>query len=697
MSGSATGCATLNLPAELVSENFVLVITAEDIAGNKGVVSSLKMNGPAGLSLLAGRDSKVLGSTALSTSFSSKQLGRDPTTGDIYTISDCQMHKITASTGIVTRVAGHPTICSFSGEGGALKDLRFQVTTTYNSMVFAENGDFYFPANTRGILKYTKATQTVSTFVGPVNTPTDTASETHRLKFASAPSNVQLGFGGRVYFSVATSLSQKIIYRVEDDHTVTKIAGMTAGSITLASDNAQALNISVGSFLVVPGADAASDTIYLTDGFYGTTTYVSGIYRLNGNGTVSLMRTMASPLDFMQYYPSLGKALIRSVAGAAQQTVYSFDPANPTAALSNLFTPGYASNVFSAIDDGSGNLFYTLFNGYVINYRTSSSTSVFAGIYPGSGDGGAADQADLGSPNRVSFDGSDNMYFTDGSTTFVRKIDPSGVIHGTDYNVNRANTLQHDNDGEVYLTFANAFGSQRGSIRDIHTNCVFICGNSSKPYFGELTSMPAGESLATLYGGLYGSTTKDIPLEYIVKDGTDTYIFVAERIYTGGAQERTTIKKITAGGVMSDVAGNAGAFGTSAQTALVDGNNLVGNHAGRQSSTYMYVRSGIIYMVDTSLYTANLADVTPKWKQQVTGTISGLVVDASGDMYYIKSKVLYKKVYQADGLGATTTIADFTGTLDSPTVRAIDPLNPNTLIITNTNRIYRYTNVTHIP
>ena len=81
--------------------------------------------------------------------------------------------------------------------------------------------------------------------------------------------------------------------------------------------------------------------------------------------------------------------------------------------------------------DAAGNLYVAVStNSTICKVDSSGSITTIAGVggWGFSGDGDAASQARLSSPNDVAVDASGNLFIADTGNQRIRKVDPSGVI-----------------------------------------------------------------------------------------------------------------------------------------------------------------------------------------------------------------------------------------------------------------------------
>lgn len=95
-------------------------------------------------------------------------------------------------------------------------------------------------------------------------------------------------------------------------------------------------------------------------------------------------------------------------------------------------TSARLSTIYGLAFDSQGNLFFSDSGNNRIRRISRSgiiSTVAGNGSYGYSGDGGAATQASLASPNALAVDASGNLYIADSNNYVVRLVDTAGIIH----------------------------------------------------------------------------------------------------------------------------------------------------------------------------------------------------------------------------------------------------------------------------
>lgn len=539
-SAGATGCKLLTIPAGLVyPQTFSIILKVTDVAGKISLVGSRVINAPAGLTLVAGKNSAIPGGSALSTALQlTTAMARDPVTGDIYYAQACQIFVIPAATGVVNVWAGKTTVCSSSGDNAGagidLATITFSMWTAAGANpgvlpdIVVDSARNVYWASDGGIWKYDRAQNKAFIWVGAQVGPFAASNGTDRRSFTTYPFTTQLALGGgdTLYFATGAFVSPpsgggylvNTFYRVEGN-TVRFIAGGNTATPTPSTTGDPNTSTGLGSIAVIPGATLAQDQIFVTQYYPIPAVWQVLPAPTFPNGTLTLIKTNSSPSLF--YLKSRGLFLTPNYGSPG----YTFlDPASPTTSYPTL--PGYdGSNPFAVADDGSGGYFMTGIQGRFISYVDSSNArSTYAGIAADAGDGGNAISAELRAPDSLSVDNSGTLFFRDRTNGRVRKVDSSGVINAMSSLANVSSSLPQNYQGQA--VFPDFYGQQGSSgIVDSTGACVLLCGNTSQPHFERQTSMPGGSTITTLAN--YSSTVS-ASVQLIANDGTDVYFYTGE-------------------------------------------------------------------------------------------------------------------------------------------------------------------------
>ncbi|MCB0377835.1 MAG: hypothetical protein KDD33_05020 [Bdellovibrionales bacterium] len=692
LSGSATGCARIALPVELVGTKFQIIVKAEDSASAEGLAMSPSYNIPTGLSLVAGNDATAMGGSALSTTlkyYSNSGIFRDPTTGDIYLTRNCDILRIEGSTGKVNRWAGNPLDCSFVADGTALSAVRFSGA---RKIRMDSNGNILWVALGR-LLKYDKLTGLVSTVIGPAVTPHSNVSGTDARHFNGGVSDFFLGKNDQIYFAQETSFNcsgtnyngQRIVWKLEGDNTVSNLYGLPS-SCTLPSNGAMANSVMIFAVALVPGDDSSEDRFYVQ----GINTYTFNLYRINDDGTVLEVLNQSGSGNFVRLYDY---NIERGIPMVGQYRVNFWNPKTDvfesnTHTFYDPPTNGGAPDIFS---DPTGGYYYLTPKGNFISYvNTSDVRATVAGIDPAFGDGGDAKLAQLRSPSELAFDSSGNLYINDASNLGVRRVNASGIIDRP-WGGNSA-IFSTGESSEVVANYQYGIatsdgkgGRQTVSLAD--GNCRYLCGTLSDTY---LATEVSGTSALVLTRGPSGPPNGLLRDKWSF-DGTNSWVHVEEFV-SGYGNTRHYIYKFDILGNFTRIAGDPSLPDDA--SAVSDGLAVSGNTAGSGVAKFMVVND-VMYQGGPSgrIYTALEGG---NWKQQTAncGISRAFVVLPDNSMVYACGKTIYRKAYQADGLGTSTAIVDLTGLIPENVNCMTNHLSENGVIyFTVGNSVYKYYNL----
>ncbi len=307
--------------------------------------------------------------------------------------------------------------------------------------------------------------------------------------------------------------------------------------------------------------------------------------------------------------------------------------------------------------DSSGNLYIADTNNQRIRMVSTSGTITTVagnGTYGSSGDNGPATSAELGSPRAVAVDSSGNIYIGDSNNNRIRKVSGGTItafagINGsccysgdggpaTSAQIGGVNSLAVDSAGNVTFTD----GSSR--VRRISSGTInTVAGTGGFGYSGD-----AGQATSALLSGASG----------VALDSTGN-------IYIADTYTNSRIRKVSAAGVISTVAGNGnysfGGDGGSATSALL-GNpygvavDLAGNLyiADQANQRIRKVSGGIVTTVTGNGSPGFSGDNGPAANAQVSYP-NGAAVDTSGSLYIADTN--NQRIRKISSGGTITTVA----------------------------------------
>ncbi len=477
-------------------------------------------------------------------------------TGNVYVtdIGNHNVRKITAG-GAVTTLAGSGVSGSLDGTGTAAQ-FSFPQGITVDGA-----GTVYVGDTNNSTIRKISPTGVVTTFAG-VAAQTGIADGTGSAALFNYPFGLAVDSVGNVY--VADN-GNSTIRKINSGGTVTTFAG--SGGLTGSGDGPS----SVARFdhPSAVSVDAAGN-VYVVD------TSNQTVRKINTSGTVS---TLAGSPTVIGRADGTGAAAQFFYAGGIAVTgaglVYVADTGNHT--LRAITAAGVVSTLAGATGlsgvadgagsaalfaypggvaiDGAGNLYIADHNNHTIRKMNSAgSVTTLAGAagISGSADG-AGGVARFNGPTGVAVDGSGNVYVADAGNTSIRKITSAGVVStfagfsgvagstdgtGAIARFNSPQGIAVDSAGNVYVADTNNSTVRKITPAAVVTTIAGVAGQNGS------VDGPGGSARFTG--------------PYAVAVDSAGNVFVADFF-------NATIRKITAAGTVTTLAGLAG------QAGLADG------------------------------------------------------------------------------------------------------------------------------
>ncbi len=623
-----------NLPATSANLNFPSGV-ARDSAGNLYIAAKqgyrvFKVATDGVLTVVAG--SGVYGNSgdgglATSASFSGPAGVAVDASGNIY-IADAGpdgnvVRKVTASTGIITTVAGNGTQ-GYSGDGGPATGAQLNVP---DAVAVDASGNIYIAdSNNSAIRKVTVGTGIITTVAG--NGTQGYSGDGGPATSANLryPHGVAVDASGNIYIGdTANSRVRKV-----DASTgiITTVAGNgsigcsgdagTATEATLADPYGIAVDASGKIYIV----DIDCMSVRMVDASGNITTVAgNGSIGYSGDGGQATNAELTGPQDV-----ALGPAGSFYIADTNNLRIRMVDASG---VISTVAGNGYTSlggDGFSATKaslsgpggvamDTSGNVYIADSNNNVIR-KVDASTGIIATVAGNgkddySGDGGSATAAALYSPYGVVVDANGDIYIADTNNNVIRKVSAAtGVITtvagtgtadytgdgglATDATLNYPFGVAVDGNGNLYIADIG-----NSAIRKVAASTGIIttmAGNGTPGYTGD--------------GGLATDATLYFPTGVAVDSNGNLYIA------DGG---NSVIRKVTAStGIITTVAGN----GTPGYTG--DG--------GLATSATLAFPSGVMVDASVNIYIADTYNNAIRKVAASTGIIT--TVAGNGELGY---------------------------------------------------------------
>ncbi len=607
------------------------------------------------------------------------------------------------------------------------------------------------------IVAHAQVSYTFSTLAGTAGTVVNSVDATGSAAQFDTPRGVAVDSSGTVYVADSTNHT---IRKITAAGVVTTLAG-TAGSSgsAIGTGSAARFNepwgLAVDSAGIVYVADTSSHAIrkITPAGVVTTLAGANGPGSSDGSGTAAKFyepRGVAVDSAGNLYVADYFYSIVRKVTAAGVVTTLA-GTAGVTGSTDATGSAARFRDLNGIAVDSAGNVYVTDTSNRTVRKITAAGVvTTFLGTAGSSGfSDGTGATARFGEPRGLAIDSADNLYIADYGTQTIRKATAAGVVTtlagtaplpgstdatGAAARFNSPSGVAVDSAGNVYVADAENDTIRKITAAGVVTTLAGLAGRSSSadgtgaaakfedPYDVAVDSAgnsyivdsgahcirkvtPAGV-VTTLAGlaGTFGSA-----------DGTGTSarfyaplgaaVDSAGNVYVADSGNRT-IRKITAAGVVTTLAGTAGSGGSTDGT---------GTAARFQEPHGIAVDSnGNVYVSDSSL--SNLRKITPAGVVTTlagsgtagtadgTGTAAqfavpfGITVDSAGNIFVCDhGNHSVRKVTPA---GVVTTIAGLNGTLGSadgttttsrlrfPSDVAVDPTG-NVFVADTDNQVIR--------
>ncbi len=584
-------------------------------------------------------------------------------------IADSGNHRIckVATNGIISTVAGNGR-AGYAGDGGAATNANLAgpqavaVDSLGNLFVADTGNDCIRKVDTNGI---------VSTVAGTGFFPGSFYGDGGLAINArlNSPSDIACNAAGELF--IADAYNQRI-RKVDTNGLIKTIAGN--GSNTYSGDGGLATNaalntprgVSVDSSGNVFIADSNNNRVRkVSSGGVITTVAGKTTNGFVGDGGLATNARLYDPirvtvdgsgnLFISDYFNERIRkvntsGIINTVAGNGTN---GFSGDGGLAVNASLSSPG------SVAVNASGNFFIADFSGRIRKVNTSGIISTVAGSGLGggyAGDGGAASQAMLNSPNSVAVDSTGALFITDTSNHRIRKVAANGIIStvagngtngfsgdggaATNASLNSPGEIAFDGSGTLY--FADTLNHR---IRKVTPNGIIstVAGNGTNAFSGD--------------GGAATNASLNSPFG-IAFDAIGN-LFIADT-------QNHRIRKMNTSGVISTVAGNDtwasfsgdGGPATNASLSFPQGirvdalGNLFTSEAGGNRVRKVDT-NGIITIVAGNGYPNYSGDGGAATNASLYFP-AGIELDASGNIYIVDNS--NNRIREVDTNGIISTV-----------------------------------------
>lgn len=587
----------------------------------------------------------VNNATGTAALFNSPQGPAIDSSGNIY-VADFNGHTIRkiTSAGVVTTLAG------VAGVNGAVNGTGTSAYFNGPSGVAVDGqGNVYVADSENSAIRKITSAGVVTTFAGTLGTA-GVADGTGTAATFNRPRGIAIDSGGNLYVA---DYFANTIRKITPAGVVTTLAGTagTAGSAdgtgTAATFNSPtALTVDSGGNVYV--ADQVNHTIRKITAA-GVVTTVAGtvgspgsVDGAPGTGKFFLPSGLCIDGSGNLYVTDYYNHTIRKVTSAG--VISTFAGTGGVSGSTNGTGSSLSASTFynpaALVVDGANNLYVADSNNQLIRKIASSgAVTTFAGR---AGLAGAVDgnlgTATFSGPNGITIGIAGNIYVTDSASQIIRQITPGGVVstfagtaatkgsadgQGTAATFDTPNNIAADSVGNLYVADSNNHTIRRISTSGAVTTFAGSAGNSgSADGAGSAARFDRPRGVAAdNAGNIYVSDTGNNTIRKISPSGTVTTIAgaagstgtvdgvgpaarfnaplglavdTAGNIYVADSNNNT-IRRITAGGVVSTIGGSAGNAGSLDGT----GSTARFNHP----SGVTVDSAGIVYVADNNNHT----------------------------------------------------------------------------------------------
>jgi len=522
--------------------------------------------------------------------------------GNVYVADtvNSTIRKVTAS-GAVTTLAGTAGMKGSADGTGAAARFYGPAGVAVDSV-----GNVYVADYFNSTIRKVTAAGVVTTMAGTAGM-NGSADGTGAAARFSGPSGVAVDSAGNVYVA---DLANSTIRKVTAAGVVTTMAG-TAGMNGSADGTGAAARFSFPNGVAVDSAgnvyvaDTANSTIRTVTAA-GVVTTTAGSVGMNGstNGTGAVARfdlptgVAVDSVDNV-YVADQGNSTIRTVTAAGVVTTLAGTAGMPGSADGTGAVARFNSPAGVAVDS-AGNVYVADRDNSTIRKVTTAGvvTTLAGAAGTGSADGtGAAARFDL--PNGVAVDGAGNVYVADQGNETIRKVTAAGVVTTLAGTAGMSGSV--DGMGAA-ARFNVPSGVTVDSAGNLYVADLFNSTIRKVTAAGVVTTLAGTAGMAGSADGTGAAARFNQPIGVAVDSAGNVY--VADPL-------NATIRKVTADGVVTTLAGTAGMVGSADGTGAAARFNL--------PSGVAVDSAGNVYVADT--FNSTIRKVT---RMGTTTTIAGI-------------------------------------------------------------------------
>lgn len=599
--------------------------------------------------------------------------------GNLYFSSGNSVFKVDGA-GSLTLVAGNSR-AGFSGDGGPAVSAQLNAP---QGVALDSAGNVYIADSLNNRVRMVDTQGIITTFAGNGATADpgfwgDNGAATNAS--LHLPTGLAVDASGKVYIAVSSDNTVRV---VTTDGIINIFAGagyqgyygdygfdtisakVTSAGVATVAGLTNPQDVAIGPKGTVLIADTGNAVIRQVDSA-GIITTISGNGGVGISGDdVATTLAMVSPFGLAVdssgnvYVAEYGSNRIRKIDTSGKITTAIGDGSQGFAGDGGAPNKVQMSLPTGVVVDSSGNLYFADSLNNRIRKLSGGNVSTYAGngAFSRSGDGGAADSAQLNTPLGVAVDSFGNSYIADTANNVVRRVDSNKGTSGTISTFAGTGTAGSSGDGSAAAS-AQLNGPQGLAVDS--AGDLYIAdtqNNRVRKVSGGAISTVAGSGTAGFAGDGGPAASAQLNAPFAVAVDAAGNLYIAEF-------SNNRVRKVAANGEISTLAGSgvSGFGGDGLQAAGAQLNGPQGVAVDSAGNVYIadtannrvrkVAADGVIRTVAGNGAAGFSGDGNPAVNAQV-GNPTALAVDSAGNVYIADGSARVRKLFLS---GIITTIA----------------------------------------
>ncbi len=588
-----------------------------------------------------------------------------PTSASITTTSVILGGNVTATGGATLTAVGVVVSITATNNNPQLNGTgvtNVAVSGTPTTGVFTVNAASLTPGTAYSYAAY--ATTSVGTSYTSVGTFMATATPTPTLTFAT-PTAATVAFGATLTNAATSTLSGgsfgAISYASSApavatvDATTGFVTGITVGTTTITATQAAVLGVNAlatQSYLLTVAATAPTITSPTSASVTTTTATLGGNVTATGGASLTTIGVVVS-ITATNSNPRISGAGVTNVtaSGTPASGVFTVNATGLTAGTAYSYA-AYATNSAGTTYTSAGTFTTTALTTPALTFANPlGAVTTIAGTGSAGAVNAIGTAASYNNPNAVAVDSLGNIYVADVSNNLIRKI-----VGGVTTTLAGSGTAGSQNGTGTAASFYRPYGIALDSAGNVYVaDSVNNLIRKISP--AGLVSTLAGSGNAGAADGTGAAASFNFP--------TGVAVDVAGNVYVGD-QLNHKIRKITAAGVVTTLAGSGMAGATDATGASASFNTPGGLAVDSAGTVYVADQlNNKVRKVTAAGVVTTLAGSGSRGAVNATGAAASfwlpaaLAVDSSGTVYVADQ--FNQKIRSISAAGVVTTLAG-TGT-----------------------------------